>query len=219
VPGLFIAGTGTDVGKTYVAATLIQALVAGGRAAEALKPVVSGFDPASPEASDPAVLLAALGRAPTTEALAEVSPWRFREPLSPPVAARREGKVIDADAVTALCRERVRQAHDRLLIVESAGGIMSPLSDKTTMLDLAAALKLPVLLVAGSYLGTVSHTLTALAAMAARRVTPLAVVVSESEGAPPLNETAAALRTFITDAPVLVMPRGSGPPVQLLVLI
>jgi dethiobiotin synthetase len=219
VPGLFVAGTGTDVGKTYVTATIIQALVANGRTVEALKPVVSGFDPAAPEASDPAVLLAALGRAATAEALAEVSPWRFREPLSPPIAARREGKVIDADEVTALCRERVRQAQDRLLVVESAGGIMSPLSEKTTMLDLAAALKLPIVLVAGSYLGTVSHTLTALAAMAARRVTPLAVVVSESEGAPPLHETADSLRAFITDAPVLVMPRSSGAPIQLLVLL
>jgi dethiobiotin synthetase len=217
--GLFIAGTGTDVGKTYVAATLIQALVAGGRAVEALKPVVSGFDPAEPQASDPAVLLAALGRAATAEALAEISPWRFREPLSPPIAARREGKVIDAAEVADLCRQRVRQAHDRLMVVESAGGIMSPLSDKSTMLDLAVALALPVLLVAGSYLGTVSHTLTALAAMAARKITPIAVVVSESEGAPPLNETADALRAFITDVPVLVMPRGAGAPVRLLVLV
>jgi len=219
VPGLFVAGTGTDVGKTYVAATLIQALVSNGRAVEALKPVVSGFDPTSPELSDPAVLLAALGRAATTEALAEVAPWRFREPLSPPIAARREGKVIDAGEVTALCRQRLNQAHDRLLVIESAGGIMSPLSEKTTMLDLAAALSLPVILVAGSYLGTVSHTLTALAAMAARKITPIAVVVSESEGGPPLNETADALRAFIADAPVLLMPRGSGAPVQLLVLV
>jgi len=219
VAGLFIAGTGTDVGKTYVTATLIQTLISHGRTVEALKPVVSGFDPAAPEASDPAVLLAALGRAATAEALAEVSPWRFREPLSPPIAARREGKVIDGDEVADLCRDRVRQAHDRLLVVESAGGIMSPLSEKTTMLDLAAALALPVILVAGSYLGTVSHTLTALAAMTARKITPLAVVVSESEGAPPLNETAEALRAFIADAPVLVVPRGAGAPIQLLVLL
>lgn len=219
MPGLFVAGTGTDVGKTYVTATLIQALVSNGRSVEALKPVVSGFDPASPEASDPAVLLAALGRAATAEALAEVSPWRFPEPLSPPIAARREGKVIDAYEVAALCRQRLNKAHDRLLVVESAGGIMSPLSEKTTMLDLAAALALPVVLVAGSYLGTVSHTLTALAAMAARKITPIAVVVSASEDAPPLNETAEALRAFVTDAPVLVVPRGAGVPVQLLVLV
>lgn len=219
MPGLFVAGTGTDVGKTYVTATLIQTLVSHGRAVEALKPVVSGFDAASPEASDPAVLLAALGRAATIEALAEISPWRFREPLSPPIAARREGRVVDADEVAALCRQRLQQAHDRLLVVESAGGIMSPLSEKTTMLDLAVALALPVILVAGSYLGTVSHTLTALAAMAARKIAPIAVVVSESEGAPLLNETAEALRAFITDAPVLVVPRGSGAPVQLLVLV
>lgn len=219
MPGLFIAGTGTDVGKTYVTAVLIQALASQGRAVEALKPVVSGFDPASPEASDPAVLLAALGRAATAEALAEVSPWRFREPLSPPVAARREGKVVDAGEVADLCRQRLRQAHDRLLVVESAGGIMSPLSDKTTMLDLAAALKLPVVLVAGSYLGTVSHTLTALAAMAARKVTPIAIVVSESNDAPPLHETLEALRGFVADAPVLAVPRGAGAPVQLVVLV
>jgi dethiobiotin synthetase len=57
MPGLFIAGTGTDVGKTYVTKALIRALLTRGRAVDALKPVVSGFDPAEPQASDPAVLL------------------------------------------------------------------------------------------------------------------------------------------------------------------
>jgi len=219
MPGLFVAGTGTDVGKTYVSAALIRALLARGRAVDALKPVVSGFDPADAGRSDPAVLLKALGRAATPDALAEMSPWRFAAPLSPPLAAKREGRTLSAAEVTSLCRARLSKAPSHLLVVESAGGIMSPLDETATMLDLAADLALPVLLVAGSYLGTISHTLTALAAMAARGLAPVAVVVSESLDAPPLDETIAALRGFTAPLPVLAAPRGAPAPPELVDLV
>lgn len=74
---LFITGTGTDIGKTYVTAGLIRALRASGRAVEVLKPVVSGFDPQAPDGSDPAVLLEALGMTWSAEALEHISPWQF----------------------------------------------------------------------------------------------------------------------------------------------
>ncbi|MBV9509585.1 MAG: AAA family ATPase, partial [Caulobacteraceae bacterium] len=74
MPALFVAGAGTDVGKTFVACGLIRALRARGAAVDALKPVVSGFDPADWAASDPGCLLRALDRAPTLEALETLSP-------------------------------------------------------------------------------------------------------------------------------------------------
>jgi dethiobiotin synthetase len=210
MPALFIAGTGTDVGKTYVTASLIGALRAAGVAVDALKPVVSGFDLGAPEGSDPAVLLRALGRRWSPETLAEISPWRFRAPLSPPLAAAREGASLSADRVIDLCRERAARTPDGTwLLVESAGGIMSPLDDRQTMLDLAAALGAPVLLVAGSYLGTISHTLTAAAVLAAAGLTLAAVVVSEAaDQSPPLGETVAAVAGRLRPTPVIGLRRG-----------
>ena len=84
---IFIAGTGTDVGKTYVTAALIRALRRAGRDVDALKPVVSGFDATEWAESDPGRLLAALGEPPTPASLERISPWRFTAPLAPPMAA------------------------------------------------------------------------------------------------------------------------------------
>jgi dethiobiotin synthetase len=209
MPTLFIAGTGTDVGKTYVTASLIRSLRATGAAVDALKPVVSGFDPDSPAGSDPAVLLDALGRVWSPESLAEISPWRFRAPLSPPLAAAREGVRLSGDIVIARCLQRTaNRPAGAWLLIESAGGIMSPLDDQLTMLDLAATLGAPVLLVAGSYLGTISHTLTAAAVIEAAGLALVAVVVSESSAdTPPLQETVAAMEGRLP-APISELRRG-----------
>ena len=88
---VFVTSTGTDIGKTFVVRGLIKQLVARGRTVEALKPVITGFDPRTAHASDTGRLLSALGRALTPEHLAEVSPYRLREPVSPDLAARLEG--------------------------------------------------------------------------------------------------------------------------------
>lgn len=192
---LFIAGTGTDVGKTYVTASLIRALRAADAAVDAFKPVVSGFDPEAPAGSDPAVLLDALGRAWSSDNLADIAPWRFRAPLSPPLAAAREGVRLSGDIVIARCLQRAaRRPAGGWLLIESAGGIMSPLDERFTMLDLAVALGAPVLLVAGSYLGTISHTLTAAAVIEAAGLSLAGVILSEnSVDTPPLSETVAAI--------------------------
>src|SRR5215510_15677269 len=109
---LFITSTGTGIGKTFVTAGLIRRLRETGRAAEALKPVVSGFDEASAGASDPAVLLEALGR-PMSD-IARIAPWRFRAPLSPDMAASREGRALDFAALVAFCRDALKTASDVL---------------------------------------------------------------------------------------------------------
>ena len=82
---IFVTGTGTDVGKTFLSAALIRHWRAAGHAVAAYKPVASGFDPATQQASDPGVLLGALGR-PITD-IETISPWRFAAPLSPDMAA------------------------------------------------------------------------------------------------------------------------------------
>lgn len=202
----FVAGTGTDLGKTHVGCALLEATRARGLRVDAFKPVVSGFDPAEPEASDPARLAAALGR---PDAWMEVSPRRYRAPLAPNLAARLEGDVLRMDDLVTDCRTWLRGRDIALALVEGAGGVMSPMTDDATNLDLMAALALPVLLVAGSYLGTASHLLTALEVVRARGLTVAAIVISESLDAPDLDQTVGMLRAFEGQAPILVAPRAA----------
>lgn len=201
---LFIAGTGTDIGKTHVACALIRAVRRRGLSVDAFKPVVSGFDPAAPEVSDPGRLAQALDQ---PDALARISPRRYRAPLAPNLAARLEGETLSLDALTADCRDWLARADRDLVLIEGAGGVMSPLTDTATNLDLMVALDLPVLLVAGSYLGTVSHVLTALEVTRSRGLTVAAIILSESLEAPDLAQTADMLRAFERVSPVILAPR------------
>jgi dethiobiotin synthetase len=207
VSAVFVTGTGTDIGKTFVAAGVIRHLRQSGRSVAALKPVASGFDASNAQASDAAVLLAALGRPATMEEIERISPWRFRAPLSPDLAAKREGRAIDFSALLELSRRKIAQAPD-VLLIEGVGGVMVPLDATHTVLDWMALLAIPVLLVTGSYLGTISHTLTALGILAARAVPVAAVVVSESmDSAVPLADTAASIARFATPIDVITLPR------------
>jgi dethiobiotin synthetase len=206
---VFIAGAGTDVGKTYVAAELIRALIARGMDVDALKPVVSGFDPSDWAESDPGHLLAALGRPLDEQTLAAISPWRFAAPLSPEMAAKLEGRSLDCADIIAFARARIDALAPRLVLVEGAGGVMSPVDEHTTGLDLMAGIGAPVILVGGSYLGAISHTLTAIEALRSRGLVLRAVVVSESEAAgTPFAETVAAVARLAGFSPVIAAPRG-----------
>lgn len=202
---IFITATGTDVGKTFVTTSLIRHLRQMGRTVQAIKPVVSGFDPALAVDSDPAILLDALGLPITAEGIERISPWRFRAPLSPDMAAQREGSRINVDHVVAFCQSAIEQRQD-ILLIEGVGGIMVPLDEQRTVLDVMMALRLPLILVTGSYLGTISHTLTALNSLYRREMKILAIIVSETPGAPaPLDETVAAIARFAH--PVIGVPR------------
>jgi dethiobiotin synthetase len=203
---VFITGTGTGVGKTFAAAGLIRYFRRLGQPVAALKPLVSGFDPAEPSGSDPAVLLEALGREVTPEELQCISPWRFRAPLSPDMAARAENRAIDLQAVVDFCRAAIAGS-DGALLIEGIGGIMVPLDARHTVLDLMIALKEPLILVAGSYLGTLSHVLSAQDVILRHALDLRAIVVSESDDAPvPLDATLATLANF-AKAPLLGLPR------------
>lgn len=202
---VFVTATGTDVGKTFVTAGLIRELRRQGRSVQALKPVISGFDPIAVSTSDTGVILDALGRDSTSDAIAAISPWRFAAPLSPDMAARRENRSVDFDELLRFCRKAT--AGLGTLLIEGVGGIMVPLDDRHTVLDWMDALRLPVLLVAGSYLGTISHTLSALDALTRRGLAVMSVVVSESAASSvDLEETADTIRRF-SDVDVQTLPR------------
>jgi dethiobiotin synthetase len=206
VSAVFITGTGTDVGKTFVATRLIHCFHELGQPVNALKPLVSGFDPVAPSGSDPAILLEALGREVKPEELQAISPWRFRAPLSPDMAARAEDRAIDFEEVVDFCRAAIA-ANSGTLLIEGIGGIMVPLDKRHTVLDVMVALHLPVILVAGSYVGTLSHVLSAQDVILRHALQLCAIVVSETEDAPlPIEASLASLANF-TNAPVLGLPR------------
>jgi dethiobiotin synthetase len=154
---------------------------------------MSGFDMATAAVSDAGVLLDALGELVTSEAIDRISPWRFAAPLSPDMAAAREGRSIDFDALVEHCRREIAATRGTLLI-EGVGGVMVPLDERHTVLDWMEVLGLPLILVTGNYLGAISHTLTAIDACKRRALDLAALVVNASECSPvSMEETVATL--------------------------
>ena len=181
-------------------------LAGAGLAVDALKPVLSGYDEADAAQSDAGILLSALERPLTATSIAAMAPWRYAAPLSPDMAAAAEGRQLDVAAMIATCRASV--VADRLTLIEGVGGVMVPLDGCTTVLDLIAALDLPVLLVTGSELGAISHCLTAVAALGARQIAPQTILLNASAASTvPLGATAETLRGFCRGSPVVTLPR------------
>ena len=208
----FITGTGTDIDKTWLACALLRHWRGEGRRPAAFKPVQSGFDLRHPEASDAGQLLAALGRERGELSIAEldaIAPWRFTAPLSPDMAAAREGRRIDFDELVAFTRRAIA-APDRPLLIEGVGGVMAPLDSQHTVRDWIAASGLPCILVAGSYLGSLSHTLTALEALAGVGAGVTAIVVNETPGSTvALDATLEGLSHHVPGIPLVAIARAS----------
>ena len=203
---LFVSGSGTEVGKTFVTTILVNEIRRAGKACSALKPVISGFDEDNPGESDTGLILKALGRDVTRNSVDEISPWRFRDPLSPDMAAAHEGRALYIKEIAHFCRANAET--DSIRIIEGVGGVMVPLTDKETVLDWMVDVAAPVLLVVGSYLGTLSHTLTALHAVQNRGLAVAGIVMSESMESPvALSETQATLSRFAGEVPIIALPR------------
>ncbi len=202
---IFITATGPDVGKTFVTASLVRHLRQIGHTVDVLLPIVTGYDPAQAAASDPGTLIAALGLPFSPESIERTSPWRFRPALAPDLAARFEGRSIDVDAVIAYCQAAINGRRD-ILLIEGVGGIMVPLDERRTILDVMMALRLPLILVTGTYRGALTHTLTALDSLFRRDMNLLATIVCETPGSKvPLDDVVASIRRFTT--PVMGLPR------------
>ncbi len=206
--GLFITGTDTGVGKTAVTSAAVRWLRMAGISVGAYKPAASGCEP-SPQGGhvwgDVESLFDALGERFPRE---RICPQTFVAPLAPPVAAEAEGRQVDG----RLLRSGADWWRDRVdvLLVEGAGGLLSPLSDTDNVADVAADLGFPVLIVARVGLGTINHTLLTIEAARARRLCVCGVVLSE---AVPLPEADVSWRTNPRelqrrcDVPVLAVVR------------
>ena len=177
----FITGTGTDIGKTWLSCALLKHWRAAGFTTRAYKPVLSGFDASDAAASDAGALLAAQGIPVNAHSIEAIALWRFAAPLSPDMAAALAGCTIDFAALVAITRRVAStNSQNERILVEGVGGVMVPLDDTHTVRDWIAASNLPCILVAGSYLGSLSHTLSALAALREVDVEVKAIAVNES---------------------------------------
>jgi len=159
VRGLFVTGTDTGVGKTYVAALIAQALRAAGHRVGVYKPAASGCrQEGDGLVSDDALQLWQAAGSPGE--LQRVCPQRFAAPLAPHRAACEAGQAIDA----ALLRDGLRywQQQSDVIVVEGVGGLMCPLSDDEYVADLAAEFAFPLIVVTRNALGTINHTLQTL---------------------------------------------------------
>lgn len=197
---VLVAGTDTGVGKTVVAAGLLRVLRARGRSVVAVKPVESGCSD-DPEAEDGAILARAAGQTEPRAALV-----RLREPLAPPVAAEREGVVLDHRPWAAEIR-RLARGRD-LVLVEGAGGLLSPLTWECSALDLARELGAAALVVGADRLGVQNHVLLTERALAGAGVEVLGAVLS-APGEPDASTggNGAALRRLRPDLRVISLPR------------
>jgi dethiobiotin synthetase len=153
--GLFITGTDTGVGKTRVTAVLAVVLRQRGLRVGVMKPVETGcvLEDGQLLAQDSFFLRQISGCTAPPEV---VTPYMFREPLAPAIAAQHEGQEIDLDHI-ARCYEKLAAEHD-IVLVEGAGGLLVPLTRQESFLDLATRLDLPILVVARNILGTINHT-------------------------------------------------------------
>ncbi|MCE2927703.1 MAG: dethiobiotin synthase [Rickettsiales bacterium] len=204
----FITSSGTGVGKTHLMTTLCWQLAQAGKKVTALKPIISGYHP-DDAGSDSALILQSLGLPPTPDLAEAISPWRFALPLAPNMAAIKEGKpMLELEPIAQFCREHTTIKND-FLLVEGVGGIMVPLNTNETVLDWMAALNWPIIMVVGSYLGTISHTLTAIEVMNQRNLKLHALVVNESPMSDvAIEDTVKTFEQFIKqDIPIIKLPR------------
>jgi dethiobiotin synthetase len=176
--GIFITGTDTGVGKTYVACGIAKTLRRMGIDVGVMKPAETGCRKRNGQLFpiDAINLARASG---VHDALELINPYRFSAPLAPFVAAEADGKRIDALKILK-CSRILSKRHD-FIIVEGAGGIMVPLSQDYLYLDLAADLRLPIVIVARPCLGTINHTLLTISAIKKRRLKIAGLVINYAQ--------------------------------------
>ena len=171
---IFVAGTGTDVGKTFICALLLRLARERGNAGYQKWVSTGGELPA-----DWQTCREMAGMGLDMAALEREVPFRFTYPASPHFAAEREGREVDLEIILSRYQE-MQAAHD-LLIVEGVGGLLVPLRRDVLLVDLMAKIAPPTLLVAKSGLGTINHTLLSLEALRSRKIPVLGVVFSDGE--------------------------------------
>ncbi len=248
----FVAGIGTDVGKSFLVENLCRILRKKNISVNAIKPIASGFvdyssseerpidsispsPPCHPRAagiqegssqerssllapfpgsplreddkggnmshdSDTARILRALGQEITPENINKITPWHFHDPVSPHLAAQAANREINFSELVTFCKKNITEAqtNSQTLLIESAGGIMTPITPCKTFLDLAFELEIPVLLLSANYLGSISHTLCAAKVLQDAKITIEKIIVNDDLFQPHTTKTADVINTIAT---------------------
>jgi dethiobiotin synthetase len=206
--GLFITGTDTGAGKTYVTAGLARQLRFQGRPVNVCKPVATGAAASEGRrwSEDTLRLAEAAGVGPDL-----VTAWTFAEPAAPPVAAGLEGVALSLPLIAAFVRRKL--APNVLTLVEGVGGLLCPLTKSETVADLAALLGLPLLVVAPRTLGTLNHTLLTLEVARHRGLPVVGLVLTATAPVRCLAEETCVeeLRRRIAVPLLAVLPYGADP--------
>lgn len=178
--GVFVTGTGTEVGKTVVAAAIAHTLAASGARVAVFKPAITGLDEfAADGPPDHEVLRGAAG---SSQNDGEIAPYRYGPPMSPHLAAALAGEEIEPALLLAAARTAAADADT--LVCEGVGGLLVPLSPRYLVRDLAVDLALPLVIAASPGLGTINHTLLTIQAARAVGLEVAAVVLTPWPGRP-----------------------------------
>jgi dethiobiotin synthetase len=202
--GIFITGTDTEVGKTVIACALVRAFVARGERVAVLKPIASG-SVRTPKGLRNEDALALMDAASVKVAYARVNPYCFEPAISPHIAAKEAMIEIDLGRISTEY-QAIAAVSDRV-IVEGAGGWLAPISEETSMADLARSLGVPSLLVVGLRLGCLNHAVLTRRAMEAAGA-PFAGWIANALGAPMEREAQnlATLELRLGEPPLAIVP-------------
>jgi dethiobiotin synthetase len=155
--GFFVTGTDTDVGKTFISAKICQSLIAQGYSVRVRKPIASGCIRQADDTLLSEDALQLQQGAQTSESLAEICPYQFEPPVSPHLALQQANLHVSIQQLAEHCQ--ISQQDNEMLIVEGAGGWLSPLASDGFNQDLAVILQLPVILVIANRLGCLNSAL------------------------------------------------------------
>ena len=189
---IFITGTGTGVGKTFVGGAICAYLsLKRGLDVGVMKPCETGWDPQS---SDGATLKELSG---SKDQLEEIVPYRFFLPACPEVAAKHERKEVDIKRLNSIY-EKLLIGHE-ILVVEGAGGLLVPIRDGFFFSDLIKAWRIPVLVISENRLGTINHTLLTCYYLLSLGVSVLGVVLNNlrTEMDPSSESNAEMLKKYL----------------------
>ena len=204
----FITSTGTNIGKTFLTKMLINRSIELNYKVSAIKPIISGFNKNNFDETDTGIIINALN-APKMD-IDKISPWRFKEPLSPDLAAKNEGKYINFEELIHFCEQSINSKNNDLILVEGVGGTMVPINDKFTIMDLIIKLNIPVILTIGSYLGSISHTLNAYEIFKKYNINISSIVVMQSESQDVgVENTIHSIQNHIKKTPIIFFNRNN----------
>jgi dethiobiotin synthetase len=199
---LGVTGTDTGAGKTVIAVALVALLRSRGLRVAAMKPVETGVTPGTP--TDASLLHAAAGG---EDAPSDVCPVAFTEPLAPLVAAQRAARPVDLEALDAAFGRLI--ARRDAVVVEGAGGLLVPLTERVSCAGLFARWRLGLVVVAANRLGAINHVLLTVQAARAAQLPIRGVVLNNPTSAPPDAATDTNPRTLaqlLPGIPVLTWP-------------